>query len=59
MENELHKKQGITPQNSRKKGRRLYMNNFSMKDQSQAKRLNIFEEELNRELQKWKRRASP
>lgn len=35
------------------------MNNFSMKDQSQAKRLNIFEEELNRELQKWKRRASP
>lgn len=26
---------------------------------SQVKRLNIFEEDLYRELQKWKRRASP
>lgn len=32
---------------------------FSATDATQAKRLNLFEEDLYRELQKWKRRASP
>lgn len=35
------------------------MVNVFMNDTLQAKRLNIFEEDLYRELQKWKRRASP
>lgn len=36
------------------------MQNVVLKDQmTQATRLNIFEEDLYRELQKWKRRASP
>lgn len=35
------------------------MKNAFLNNALQGKRLNLFEEDLYRELQKWKRRASP